>query len=311
MPFDQTEENILHGLKAYVSEGGNINTPDLLQESIITRALNFGYNGVVEFLIDNDADLLSIDSDGSPAILSIFFRAKRNLIEAASRSFKRKPIDKDVIGEAFGCFINHYKSKPKVDIGLLDFIIESFNIDMKTCEVDNESVVFSTIKNYNAVIFRRLLRWGLALNVVNLEGRTPIEVIDSLIAETHRGEELLNFRESDNLQNIKELLEHMSTLVPDDVRYISDSWGIVKLEPYKEGMEDGYIFHDFDGKFICFKTHKEMETGFPKSPRVPAISDFNNHTPINEGDSILTLIDGKRLSVNEKYVSEKLKLVRT
>jgi hypothetical protein len=70
------------------------------------------------------------------------------------------------------------------DLSSLEKALESQRIDLESCEVRGENIVFFAVESYAPAVLKFLLDNGATLDVRDSKGRTPIKAVDDLIRDT-------------------------------------------------------------------------------------------------------------------------------
>jgi hypothetical protein len=293
------EDRLIARIKAHISNDGDINEPDLLEESIIVRSLNDNMFKLAEFLIQNGASLTYLDSEGDPALQSVFFHATQPLLEAVVNSNKETPLPQEVVSDAFIYLCqNVINRRNSSSLRMLIYILDSFSLDVNSLLVENKPLSLRIIEEENYDVLAVLAAYGMNLDIESDTGISLSDIIDSRIStcrEYHRK----------NLEKIKWLLHNVSLLRETgnaslDLRNTT-SFYIIK--PYTSELADGVIVQEggATNTFIPFEEGKEINsTGF----MMPAILDENRKPKLVQEDGYV----GVSLFNNTKKVISKAEL---
>jgi hypothetical protein len=308
MEYDSTAQ-ILVELQIAVDNGVDLSKPDLLGDAIITRALDRDLHKVAVFLIKNGASLAELDSEGFPALATVFRTLDKGIISTALSSESFQCVNKELINRSFDALCLAFTESRKFDdITLISYVLNTANIDINKCVVDGESIIFRAIHEFSADLVNLFISYGIDLNVKSADedGFSPLDYAKDLLNTTYSRDTTRHDKQRVALNRIIATLEALES---GRELSITQNLDLVTVVEYTDGLEDGYIFHELSGAFHCFLTHAEIEKGYPKLGRTPAIRTTSGYNPLKLGDFIVTTVTGERsvIKADELAALKKLK----
>jgi ankyrin repeat protein len=183
------EAIILGRLSAFIQMEGNVNEPDIFGETLLIRSLDKGMHRVAMKLLENGADLNSVDSLGRTAVSYAFQSGAKDIIDVFVKAGVRFKISEYAIYDAFAHVCYSYREgSADVDLSYINYLLDNSTIDVTKSVIRGEPFLYFAIDTHSPSLVKLYFDRGGSIFIRNSHGMTPLSFSESKLTDsTERG----------------------------------------------------------------------------------------------------------------------------